>query len=179
MKKGVAKKATKSVKKGTAKGTAKKSGPKIKGEKGRESRALGIEVEQSSTAHVLFTGATLSGSTLRIPAQAYQCRNLPRPPLTTFEYKVEFNNHDYGLVTAIEASPFRRFEGYIEVDIGGIPDDLDVTLEDILKVTVLTKKRVPVGPRTSGEGEVCSMSSDSSAGTAKKRVTQSKKKAKK
>ncbi len=175
MKKGVAKKATKSVKK-----TNTKKLPKKKGGKRNDIRPRGIEVGVSSTAHVLFTQATLNGTTLNIPAQAYQCRNLPRPALTTFDYQVEFNGKHYELVRVIVASPNRNYEGYIEVDIDGIiPDPLDGTLEDTLTVTVITKKKVPVIRLVTSDGDGPIAHCDSPAGTAKKQVTRTKKKSKK
>lgn len=174
-KKSVTKKATKSVKK-----TNTKKLPEKKGGKTTEITLLGNEVGPSSTAHVLFTQATLNGTTLRIPAQAYQCRDLPRPDLITFDYQVEFNGVNFGLARVIQASPIRPYEGSIEVDINGpIPYPFDGSLVDTLTVTVLTKKKVYPPPRFTVDGEVRSVSCDSRAGTAKKRVTRTKKKSKK
>jgi hypothetical protein len=178
MKKGIAKKATKSVKKGTAKATAKKSSPKIKGEKGRGSRTLGLEVDQSSAAYVLFTGSTLSEGRLTISAQAYECDKPSRPPLTTFEYQVEFNGELLGLAAVFENRE-RPYEGSIHITLGTIPppttDPLDGSLVDTLIVTVLTKKRVspPLRGLLDDEGIIATCGSH--VPTAKKRVTRTKK----
>ena len=76
-KKSVTKKATKSVKK-----TNTKKLPKKKGGKRNDNRPRGVEIEPESTAHVLFTQATLTGTILTIPAKVNQCSISDRLHLT-------------------------------------------------------------------------------------------------
>lgn len=175
MKKGVAKKATKSVKK-----TNTKKLPKKKGGKMNDNRPRGIEVGSDSKAHAIFTRATLTGKSLAIRVEASQCSNLIRPPVTTFDYQVEFNGRNYGLFAAVEDGIQTRHKGTIKLEVTGlIPDHVDASLDDILTVTVLTKKKVTVVRRIASDGDSFIEPCDSPIGTAKKRVTRTKKKSQK